>query len=278
MKKALGKGLNALIPGKNEEIINIEVSRIVPNPEQPRKAFNEDSLNELAASIAEKGIIQPIVVYRKGDGSFEILAGERRWRASIKAGLKEVPCLVKDEKPDDSIELSLIENIQRENLNAMETADAFRKLVDEFYLKQEDIAKRVGKDRATIANYLRLLNLPDEVKKYVSTDKLSMGHAKAILSLTSEEERIEIANRIVQETLSVREAERLCKKSSKSSGEKGKKASPVKDPQIKSIEEELIQSLGAKVKIDHKTKKGKIEIEYYSLDELNRLLDLFRSL
>ncbi len=183
MKTALGKGLEALIPDKGEEVVNLDTDRIFPGEQQPRKIFRDDSLRELAASIREKGILQPIIVSRVGDGSFRIVTGERRWRAAALAGLKKIPALIKNVASKDSLEMALIENIQREDLNPIEAAEAFSRLIIEFNLTQEELSDRVGKERATIANYLRLLKLHEEVKGFIYSGALSMGHAKAILAL-----------------------------------------------------------------------------------------------
>jgi ParB family chromosome partitioning protein len=269
MKTALGKGLEALIPEKGEEVIHLDIDRIFPGEQQPRKAFRDDSLKELAASIKEKGVLQPVIVSRVGDGTFRLVTGERRWRAASLAGLKKMPALVRDVASKDSLEIALIENIQREDLNPIETAEAFRKLTTDFNLTQEELSDKVGKDRATIANYLRLLKLPEEVKSLIYNGSLSMGHAKALLAIEGRSIQIEAARKIIKMGFSVREAEALTKK-----GMKPKKPGIAKDPQISSLEEKLIRSLGTRVRILHKGKKGKIEIEYYSLEELDRLLDI----
>ncbi len=269
MKTALGKGLEALIPEKGEEIIYLDIDRIFPGEQQPRKTFRDDSLKELAASIREKGVLQPVIVSRVGDGSFRLVTGERRWRASTLAGLKKIPALIKNVASKDSLEIALIENIQREDLNPIEAAEAFSRLIIEFNLTQEDLSDRVGKDRATIANFLRLLKLPEEVKAFIYNGSLSMGHAKAILAIDGKTSQIDAARKIVKKGLSVREAETLSKKVSIPS-----KAMITKDPQISSLEEKLIRNLGTKVRIINKGKKGKIEIEYYSFEELDRLLDI----
>ncbi len=270
MKTALGKGLDALLPEKGEEIINIDITRIVPGEQQPRRVFNDKTLSELAQSIKEKGVLQPIIVRRTGDGTFRIVAGERRWRAATLAGLKKIPVIIKDTAPSDSLEIALIENLQREDLNPIETAEAFQRLMKEFNLTQEELSLKVGKERATVANYLRLLRLPDEIKEMIDKGSLSMGHARAILSVESRAEQIELARAIVTKGLSVREAEVLAKRFSKPK----KRPTRSKDPQIASLEEKLKHSLGTKVRIQHKGKRGRIEIEYYSLDELDRLLDI----
>lgn len=272
MKMALGKGLDALIPKGTEEIVLLEIERILPGKEQPRRIFRDSTLKELALSIKEKGVLQPIIVSRAGDGSFSLIAGERRLRASRLAGIKKIPAIIRDTTPEDSLEVALIENIQREDLGPMETASAFQRLMKDFSLTQEQLSEKVGKERATIANYLRLLKLPEEIKTLINEDKLSMGHARAILSLDEKQTQIDAAKTILKKGLSVREAENLIKRLSASSKKPLRKTN--RDPQISSLEEKLIKSLATKVRINHKGKRGKIEIEYYSLDELQRLLEI----
>jgi ParB family chromosome partitioning protein len=272
MKPALGKGLGALLPGKGDEVAQIEVERVIPNEYQPRRTFRDESLQELAASIREKGVLQPVIVSRVGDGSFRLIAGERRWRAASLAGLKKIPALVKDVSSQDAIEIALIENIQREDLNPVETAAAFQRLLRDFHLTQEDLSQRVGKDRATISNYLRLLKLPDEVKALLNESRLSMGHAKALLSLEKKEQQLDCARAIVRKGLSVRESESLCQRLLRPPS-KGK--TKEKLPEVIDIEDRLTRSLGTKVRVYHRDKRGRIEIEYYSLDELDRLIDIF---
>src|SRR4030043_271946 len=269
MKMALGKGLEALIPERGEEVAYLDIDRIFPGEQQPRKAFRDDSLQELATSIKEKGVLQPIIVSRVGDGTFRLVTGERRWRAASIAGLKKIPALIKNIASKDSLEIALIENIQREDLNPIETAEAFNRLINDFKLTQEELSTKVGKERATIANYLRLLKLPENIKPLIYNGSLSMGHAKAILTIEGKTNQIEAARKIVKKGLSVREAENLSRKVSKPPRVKIKK-----DPQIASLEEKLIRSLGTKVRIMNRGKKGRIEIEYYSLDELDRLLEV----
>ncbi|MCG6551753.1 MAG: ParB/RepB/Spo0J family partition protein [Candidatus Magnetominusculus sp. LBB02] len=274
MKKALGRGLDALIPQEGEEIHHVEIEKVFPNPNQPRKRFDDDALAQLAASIAAQGVIQPVLVCRNGDGTFMLIAGERRWRASNMAGLKKIPCIIRDNNKEDSLEISLIENIQRENLNPIETAAAFQRLVDEFGLKQEEIAVKVGKDRATVANFLRLLNLPPQVRAFIAEGKLTAGHARAILSVSESEAQIDAAAHVINNALNVRETENYCKKLTDAKQER--QTPPLKDPYIASVENELIKTLGTKVHISHDGGKGRIVLEYYSLDELNRLIDILR--
>jgi ParB family transcriptional regulator, chromosome partitioning protein len=270
VKTALGKGLDALIPDRGDNIIQVDIDRIMPGKEQPRRVFNDDALKELAASIKEKGVLQPVILSRTGDGTFNIIAGERRWRASKLAGLKKIPSLIKNVASKDALEIALIENIQREDLNPIETAEAFNRLQRDFEMTQEQLADKVGKERATVANYLRLLRLPDEVKDLVYSGALSMGHARALLSLEGRLNQIEAARRVVKKGLSVRETELLVRKPVKP-----ERVTVAKDPQIRSLEERLKKSLGSKVHLVQKNKKsGRIEIEYSSLEELDRLLDI----
>lgn len=269
MKKALGKGLDALIPKKEDTLQEIDIERIIPGEAQPRTDLDEASLYELAQSIKEKGVIQPIVVSRVGDGTFRIIAGERRWRAAKIAGLEKIPAVVRDVSPQEAVEIALIENIQREDLDPVETASAFERLIKEFNITQEDLSKRVGKDRATIANYLRILKLPDEVRQYLKKGTITMGHAKAILSIEDPQKQVEVAQMVIKKALSVRQTEELVRKLAKQK--------PVKQreiiPEIKELEDRLTTELGYKVKIFHKGKKGKLEIFYNSLDELDGILE-----
>jgi len=276
-KSALGKGLGALIPDlsvldekerKSLGIMDIELDKIVPNEYQPRKVFNDEKLKELAASIKEQGIIQPIIVHRVGS-NFGLIAGERRWRAARLAGLRSIPALVREATKRELIEQALIENIQREDLNPLEAAEAFKRLQDEFKLTQEDLARRVGKERSTITNFLRLLGLPKEIKQHLASGALSMGHAKALLSLERLRDQIFAANQIVKKALSVREAEALASRLKKPVKEKKKPAGT----EYKAVEERLRKSLGTKVSISPKAKGGKIVIEYYSGEELERILE-----
>src|SRR4030043_958094 len=202
---ALGKGLEALIPERGEEVIYLDVTRIFPSEQQPRKAFKDESLKKLAASIKEKGILQPVIVSRGGDGSFRLVTGERRWRAASLAGLKKIPALIKNVASKDSLEIALIENIQREDLNPIETAEAFNRLITDYNLTQEELSDKVGKDRATIATYIRLLKLPEEIKTLIYNGSLRRGHEKAILEIDGKANQIEAARKIVKKGLNVRE-------------------------------------------------------------------------
>jgi ParB family chromosome partitioning protein len=276
-KQALGKGLGALIPDlstlddkekKALGITEIELDRIVPNEYQPRKAFDDEKLKELAASIREQGVIQPVIVHRAGSG-YELIAGERRWRASRLAGLKTIPALIKEATKRDLLEMALIENIQREDLNALEAAEAYKRLQDEFKLTQEDLAKRVGKERSTVTNFLRILHLPKEIKQELAGGALSMGHAKALLSLERSRDQIQAAALIVKKGLSVREAESLAARLKNPPKERKIRQSQ----ELKSLEERLKKSLGTKVSILSKSKGGRIIIEYFSAEELDRILE-----
>ncbi len=276
-KQALGKGLGALIPDlsalddkarKSLGIHDIELDKIVPNEYQPRKTFQNEGLKELAASIKEHGVIQPVIVHRIGS-NYGLIAGERRWRASRLAGLKTIPALVKEATKRELIEQALIENIQREDLNPLEAAEAYKRLQDEFKLTQEDLAKRVGKERSTVTNFLRILGLPKELKQGLAIGALSMGHAKALLSLERMRDQLQAAAAIVKKGLSVREAEALANRLKKPAKEKKAR----QNHELKAVEEKLKKTLGTKVSISAKAKGGRIVIEYYSDEDLDRILE-----
>jgi ParB family chromosome partitioning protein len=255
----------------------VKLSEIEPNREQPRKHFDEDSLLELAESIKQYGIIQPLVVQKRKD-YYEIIAGERRWRAAKMAGLKEVPVIVKNYTEQEIVEISLIENIQRENLNPIEEAQAYKRLLTEFQLKQDEVAERVSKSRTAVTNSMRLLKLDEKVQQMVIDDMISSGHARALLAVEDKEMQYTLAMKIFDEKLSVREVEKLVKSVQNKEEEKKKEE---KDNSFiyKDIEERIKTILGTKVKVkNRKSNKGCIEIEYYSNQELERLLDLFESL
>lgn len=290
-QKRLGRGLDSLISNKLDRTIEKEVkgeeskgsqeimvrlSDVEPNKGQPRTNFDKAALKELSESIKIHGIIQPIVV-RKTGNTYEIIAGERRWRAARLAGLTEVPVIVRDYSEQETYEVALIENIQRQNLNAIEEAVAYQKLIDEYNLKQEQVAGRVGKSRAAVTNSLRLLKLEDSVKQMVIDNKLSAGHARALVSVGNGELQTKLADKILNENLSVRQTEELIReeteKDSKPRKERTTKPVTPKAPEYVKIEEELKQIFGTKVTIKNGAEnKGKIEIEYYSLDELERLI------
>jgi len=276
MTQKLGKGLDALIPdsGKSKEkVVYLMIEDITPSRYQPRERFNEAKLSELAASIREKGVIQPVLVRPKPDGKYELIAGERRLRAARSLEIKEMPALVREVADVDALEISLIENIQREELNPIDEAHAYRRLSEEFSFTQEKIGQTIGKDRSTVANMMRLLLLPRKIQEFVENNTISMGHARTILSLEGEKQRLRFCNRIVKKGLSVRQTEHLAKKL----GAKPKaRPGAVKDHNIAAVEEELQHFLGTKVRIVHGKKRGKIEIQYYSNDDLDRILRLIR--
>jgi ParB family transcriptional regulator, chromosome partitioning protein len=277
-RTALGKGLAALIPELGQEesktLLYCGIEEILPNRSQPRKHFDDTKLKELAESIKEKGILEPLVVRKVAQG-YEIIVGERRWRAAQKAGLKEVPVLVKEAEDREALEISLVENLQRENLNPVEEAEGFRRLIEDFGLHQEDLGVRVGKDRTTIANTLRLLKLPAEVLGQLRQNRITPGHARAILSLETREKQKELCTLILQKGLSVREAEGLAKRWSKKrsrivGSERGRGEWVT---QLTSLQDLLRKHLATKVKITPKGKRGKIEIEYYSFEDLDRIIE-----
>ncbi len=273
MKTALGKGLKALIPeGPSPQgVVEVPLESIKANPLQPRKVFDEESLQELADSIRQKGVLQPLIV-RKDEEGYILVAGERRLRAARMAGMKKVPVIVKELTDPETLEVALVENIQRDDLNPLEMAEAIQRLVEEFGYTQEEVAKRVGRDRATVANYLRILKLPPPIKEALLKGQLSLGHAKAILALPSKAAQIELARRVIQRGLSVRQTEALA-----TGGGSRQKRPGKQDPNILALEERLKRALGTKVALKDKGGKGKIEIEYYSLDELDRLIALLTS-
>jgi len=278
----LGRGLDALfpqVPSLGNDLVELNVDSIDPGIEQPRVDFNETKLAELAQSIEANGVIQPIVVRRVGD-RFQIIAGERRWRAAKTAGLKRIPSVVREVAEDRVLELSLIENIQRQELNAIEEANAYRKLQEQLGITQEAVAQRVGKDRSSVANSLRLLRLPEDVQKLLADGKLSMGHARALLPIESPDRQLQLAAEIATKLLSVREAERLVKDelSGGSAGQpKRAKTPPTHNPETANIvaaETRLSRTLGAQVKIRFLKEGGTIEISFSSGDDLSRIFDL----
>lgn len=288
-KMGLGKGLDSMIPPKstgtkaakdNEKMSKtgetiLKINEVEPNKDQPRKNFNEDSLLELSESIKMHGIVQPLVVSKKKD-YYEIIAGERRWRAAKMAGLKEVPVVIKDYSPQEIMEVALIENIQREDLNPVEEAKAYQGLIKEYNLKQDEVAEKVSKSRTAITNSLRLLKLDDRVLDLLVNESISSGHARALLSLSDKEQQYTVATKIFDEKLSVRETEKLVK-SITNPIKKAPKKELKNDFVYRDIEEKLKQKIGTKVKINRKTEqKGKIEIEYYSPEELEKILAYFK--
>ncbi|AIS53587.1 stage 0 sporulation protein J [Thermoanaerobacter kivui] len=279
-KKGLGRGLQALIPEYQTEdlqgVETIKISDIQPNQYQPRKHFNEETLKELADSIKEHGVIQPIIV-RKINSSYQIVAGERRWRAAKIAGLSEIPAIIKDFDDRQVMEIALIENLQREDLDPIDEAKAYKSLMEQFNLTQEEISKRVGKSRSAIANSIRLLNLDERVQNMLSKGDITIGHAKVILSLTNKNLQYEVANKIVLEGLNVRDTEKLIKNLSETNRKVSKRNERKStNVHLKEIEENLCSLLGTKVKISHKSKnKGIIQIEYYGEEDLTRILEIF---
>ncbi|MFM1653491.1 ParB/RepB/Spo0J family partition protein [Brevibacillus sp. B_LB10_24] len=276
MNKRLGKGLDALFSDnhveESEQIKEVAVNQIRPNPYQPRKEFDPHTLKELTESIKEHGIIQPLVV-RKSIKGFELVAGERRLRAAKDAGLKKVPVVEKVYTDLQLMEIALIENLQRDNLNPLEEAEAYQKLIEHCSLTQEALAQKVGKSRPHVANILRLLQLPDGIRALVSSSALSMGHARALLSVENEKLQLQLANEVVKNDLSVRQLEGLVKQLSVSRETKVKKV-PKREPVIVQIEERLRTRFGTSVQIKTGNKKGRIEIEFYSNDDLERILEL----
>lgn len=287
-KRGLGKGIDSLIPskeapsknGENKQEVNtpdkmVKITMLEPNREQPRKNFDEDTLQELADSIKQFGLLQPILVQDRKD-HYEIIAGERRWRASKLAGLKEVPVIIKDYTEQEIVEISLIENIQRENLNPIEEALAYKRLLTEFNLKQDEVAERVSKSRTAVTNSMRLLKLSDDVQQMVIDEMITTGHARALLAIENPEEQYMIAQKIFDEKLSVRDIEKLVKNMGKPQKQKKEKTKNL-DFIYKDIEEKLKTSLGTKVLVNAKEDGvGKIEIEFYSNDDLERLLELLK--
>ena len=288
--RGLGKGLEALFndveisasasdrTGENQEgILFLDVNDIKPNSKQPRKNFPEDKIEELARSIETHGIIQPIMVRPFGEG-YEIVAGERRWRAARRASLKQVPCIIRELSEEQNMLIAIIENMQREDLNPMEEAEALNQMITNFGMTQEEISKSVGKSRPYITNALRLLKLPSEVQELVVQGDLTNGHARAIAGIKEVKRQVNLANKIVREGLSVRETETLASQENENINKPAKAKARAKNREITDMEEELKSALGTKVAINHGMRRGKIEIEYYSREELERLLELLMTL
>lgn len=277
MKKALGKGIKAFIPEeygilKEESFTELEVDELRPSPLQPRMRFDEKGIEELAQSIRKAGVLQPIIVIPEGE-QFKILIGERRWRAAQKAGLRKVPVLIRNIPKEQQLEVSLVENLQREELNAIEIARAYKRLTEELGYTQEEVGEKVGKDRASVANFLRLLKLPSEIQESIRDGKISMGHAKILLSVEDSKAQLDLVKRIVQKGLSVRATENLVAKFNKQLSPSRKRN---RDPNLEAVQEELLKALGTKVAISGNQKKGIINIFYYSLDELNRISEFIK--
>jgi len=278
MKKALGKGIKAFIPEeygilRDEKYSEVDIDLIKPNPDQPRVDFRDAAIAELAQSIREAGVLQPIVVVPEA-GRYKIIIGERRWRAAQRAGLKKIPVLVRHIPREQQLEISLIENLQREELNPIEIAAAYQRLIDEFGYLQADLAEKVGKDRTSVTNTLRLLKLPAEIQGDLREGRLSMGHARALLAVEETSGQLDLARLIRTKGLSVREVEHIAAKRKPGPGRTKKAAK--RDPNLDSVQEDLVKAFGTKVAIDGTAKKGVIKVYYFSLEELNRLFDLIK--
>ncbi len=292
-RKGLGKGIDAMISGDNtktkqvvkevvKEVDTIDINKIEPNNNQPRKNFNEDKIHELAESIKQHGLIEPLIVQKGKKGFYTIIAGERRWRAAREAGVKEIPVVVKDYSDQQVMEIALIENIQREDLNAIEEAEAYDRLIRDFNLKQDEVAERVSKSRVAITNSLRLLKLDERVREMIIEDKIKSGHARALLGVSDGDEQYKLAVMIFDNSMSVRETEKMVKKYL------ADKKKPVKEVREKDTQTELIYKdyeeklksvIGTKVNINNKGKgKGKIEIEYFSTDEFDRIMTMMMAM
>jgi ParB family chromosome partitioning protein len=300
-RKALGKGLRSLIPQapaqrpgsaptrapataatppaepgarSSRGLLQLDLDRIRPNTDQPRRAFDQVSLEELAASMKHEGVLQPIIVRPLGEGEYELIAGERRWRAAQIAGLLKIPALVRDVADDRVLEMTLIENLQREDLNPIEAAAGFQALIDDLGLTQQEVAARVGKQRATVANMLRLLDLPGPVKQKLRDGSVSTGHAKVLASLETPQLQVRLADRIARDGLSVRETERLVKRMTGPASPSAQRGAAERDPNVVAAEEALQKALGTKVSIAQGKKGGRIELHFYSDDELERVYQI----
>lgn len=276
-KKALGKGLGALLPTspfsrptESADIQRVRIDHIVPNRYQPRQVFSQEELSELAASIKESGVLQPIVVRRKGDGIYELIAGERRWRASKEAGLDTIPVVIKNCSDEEALLLALVENVQREDLNPMETARAYARMINEFALTQDAIATKVGRNRSSIANFVRLTHLHPEIQALLEAGTLSTGHAKALLGLRAQDMQLRLAKMVAATGLSVRETEKLVDRSL--SGKKQPSKTPRSSP-LADLENRLQKRLGTKVTIHYQKQGGTVVIHYFSPEELDRVVD-----
>ncbi len=276
-RKALGRGLSALLAdslAQGDELLEVDIDLIEPNPDQPRYHFNETKLEELAQSIKANGLVQPILLRRVGSGRYQIVAGERRWRAAQRAGLHKVNAVVRSIPDAKLLELALIENIQRQELNPIEEALAYQRLIQSLGLTQDEVAQRVGKDRSSIANYLRLLKLPAKIQKMLEEDQLSMGHARALLGLESEEDQLRLAEEIISGKLSVRETEQAVKRATSNPSIRESSTQNSNDANIRAAELRLKRHLGTPVKINLSQNGGKIEIEFGSMSELDRIYSI----
>ena len=277
VKRGLGKGLGALFPEEEilqadaDRVVSLRITEVEPNAAQPRKQFLPQQLEELAASVAEHGIIQPIVVQKNENGFYTIIAGERRWRAAKMAKLTEIPAIIRTYDAQTASEIALIENLQRENLNPMEEAEGYRNLMDTYNLTQEEISEKIGKSRSAVANALRLLSLKESIRALVRDGKISAGHARALLSVPTEAQRMALAERVIAEGLSVRALEQLCATAKNTPRKK-----PVRyEAELRDLEQSMTKKIGARVRVAGDSKKGKIEIAYSSNDELERIMEFF---
>jgi ParB family transcriptional regulator, chromosome partitioning protein len=278
-RKALGRGLSALLSDSislshGDELLEVDIELIEPNPDQPRLNFDEKKLDELAQSIQANGLVQPILLRRLPHGHYQIVAGERRWRAAQRAGIQRINAVIRDIPDSSLLELALIENIQREELNPIEEAHAYQRLIRDFRMTQDEMALRVGKDRSSIANYLRLLKLPAEIQKFLEDGSLTAGHARALLALESEQLQLKMADEIINGSLSVRETERAVKRASSGSRIRGNSTAIQNDANIRAAELKLKRYLETQVKIQLSQNGGKIEIEFSSLGELDRIYSI----
>jgi ParB family chromosome partitioning protein len=273
-KRALGKGLKAFLPEdygilKDEKYVEVDVEDLRPNPLQPRQDFDQNAMDELAHSLKETGMLQPIVVVPE-DNHYKIVVGERRWRAAQKAGLQKIPAVVRQLSEKQQIEASLVENLQRKDLNPIEIASAYQKLIQELNYSQEEVAKKVGRDRASIANYIRLLKLPQEIQRKVAEGKLSMGHARALITLENSDQQIFLSRIIIEKNLSVRDVEKMMTEKKSAASDRGGREL---DPDLQALQEDFIKILGTKVSISGNSEKGVIRLYYFSLDELNGIYE-----
>lgn len=287
-KGGLGKGLDALMGGgesvetilkDNDVVTELKTTQIIPDENQPRKDFDNDKIKALSDSIAENGVIQPLIVSDEKNGFYRIVAGERRWRAAKMAGVETVPVVIRDYSLEQSVSVSLVENLQREDLNAIEEAYGYKRLMDEFGLTQAQVAEKVGKSRPSVANSLRLLSLPENIRDMVVYGEISSGHARAIAGVSDEEVQKDLAQKVIAEDLNVRQLEKIISDLSKPKKKEGKNSVKLEldknlKAQIKSVEKALMQKFGTKVKIAVGNKKGKIEIDYYNSEELERLINI----
>jgi len=276
--KKLGRGLASLLTEQpaaqdGEEVVRIDPDTVVPNAYQPREVFDPAALEELVESIQQNGILQPIIVRRSGAEDYELVAGERRWRAAQHLGLSFIPAIVREIEDDQMLQLALVENLQREDLNPIEKARAFRQLIDDYSLTQAEAAQRVGQDRSSVANFLRLLDLPEDVQKALGEDRISMGHARALLAIRGKARQIDLCNRIEKQSLSVRQVEQLVYEHKKKPSAKQKQ--PKKSAHILDMERQLRETLGTKVVINENKGRGSIVVDFYSSDDFDRIVEMF---